>query len=78
MIGSLNLYAWYNQVRNGDPNARRNVLIHLQNEDHTAVVVTWKVLRAWPVKYSFSTLNATSNEVVIEQLELACERVEIE
>src|SRR5512135_211699 len=46
VIGSLDLYAWLNDIRNGNQNALRNVVIQLQNEDHTAVVQTWKLLRA--------------------------------
>ena len=38
VIGSLNLYKWLDQIRNGNQNALRNVTIQLQNEDHTAVV----------------------------------------
>src|SRR5438046_2555545 len=42
VIGSLNLYTWLNQIRNGDQAAYRTVTVHLQNEDHTSVVQTWK------------------------------------
>ena len=77
-IGSLNLYQWYNDVRNGNQNALRTVTIQLQNEDHTAVVLTWKLLRARPVKLSFGPLNGKGNDVLIETLELACERLEME
>src|SRR6266536_3559779 len=38
IIGSLNLYEWLDQVRNGDTGAFRDVTIQLQNEDHSAVV----------------------------------------
>src|ERR1043165_1961934 len=34
IIGSLNLYEWLNQIRNGDQNAIRDVVVQLQNEDH--------------------------------------------
>ena len=78
VIGSLNLYGWYNDVRNGDQNALRTVTIQLQNEDHTAVVLTWKLLRARPVKIKWGPLNAKGNDVAIEYLELACERLEME
>ena len=78
MTGILNLYQWYNEVRNGDQNAFRTVTIQLQNEDHTAVVLTWKLLRARPVKFQCGPLNAKGNDVVIETLELACERLEME
>jgi phage tail-like protein len=76
--GSLNLYDWINQVRNGDANARRNVTISLLSEDLSAVVLTWKLLRAWPVKYSFADLNAKGTDVAIEELVLAYERLEME
>jgi phage tail-like protein len=65
-------------VRNGSQSALRNVTVSLQNEDHTAVVQTWKLLRARPVRLRWGPLNAKGKETVIEYLELACERVEIE
>lgn len=78
VIGSLDLYNWINQVRNGDGNARRTVTISLLSEDLTNVVLTWKLLRAWPVKYSFGDLNAKGTDVAIEELVLAYERLEME
>jgi phage tail-like protein len=78
IIGSLNLYEWINQVRNGDANAARTVTIALLSEDLTAVVFTWKLSRAWPIKYSFGDLNAKGTDVAIEELVLAYERLEIE
>jgi phage tail-like protein len=78
IIGSLSLYNWINQVRNGDANARRTVTISLLSEDLTAVVFTWKLLRAWPAKYSFADLDAKGAGVAIEELVLAYERLEME
>src|SRR5215217_8139153 len=52
VIGSLNLYAWLNDIRNGNQNALRNVTVQLQNEDHTAVVATWKLMRARIIKHT--------------------------
>jgi phage tail-like protein len=77
-MGSLDLYSWWSDVRNGNTKAYRTVTIQLQNEDHSAVVLTWKLLRAWPVRYKFSELNAKGNETLIESLELAFERLEME
>ncbi len=73
----LALWTWFNGVRNGTPD-RRTVLVSLLSTDHTAVVRAWKMHGAWPVAYESSTLNAQGNEVVIETLELACERLDIE
>lgn len=78
MIGSLELYQWLNDIRNGDQNALRTVLIHLQNEDHTQVVQTWKLLRARIVKHVSGPLNAKGCDVAIEELTLAYERLEME
>ena len=78
VIGSLDLYQWWNQVRNGDQNATRTVIIQLLNEDRTNVVLTWKLLRARPVKYHFSELNGNGKELLVEYLELAFERMEME
>ncbi|MDX6613456.1 MAG: hypothetical protein QOD75_2642 [Blastocatellia bacterium] len=78
VIGSLSLYQWWNDVRNGNVQAGRNVTVQLQNEDHTEIVMTWKFLHAWPVRYEFSPLQAKGRETLIETLELAFERMEME
>ena len=78
IIGSLDLYNWINQVRDGDVNARRTVTISLLSEDLSAVALTWKLLRAWPVKYSFGELNGKGTDVAMEELVLAYERLEME
>jgi phage tail-like protein len=78
IIGSLDLYQWLDQVRNGDQAALRTVTIQLQNEDHTNIVETWKLLRARPISHVSGPLDATSCEVAIEELTLAYERLELE
>ena len=77
-IGSLDLYTWWNNVRNGDVSAFRTVSISLQTEDRMEIVLTWKLLRAWPVRYAFSSLDAQGKVTLVEMLELAFERMEIE
>jgi phage tail-like protein len=78
IIGSLNLYRWIDQIRNGDQSALRTVTIQLQNEDHTAIVMTWKLLRARIVKHTTGPLNAKGTDVGMEELTLAYERLELE
>lgn len=78
VIGALDLYQWFDQVRTGDAAAKRTVIIQLQNEDHTEVVLTWKLVGALPAKYTFSNLDAKSREVLVESLELAFEHLEID
>jgi phage tail-like protein len=78
VIGALDLYQWLNDIRNGNQNALRTVTIQLQSEDHGAVVQTWRLLRARIVKHSSGPLNARGNDVAVEEIVLAYERLEIE
>ena len=78
VIGSLDLYQWLDQIRNGDQNALRSVTVQLMNEDHSAVVQTWKLLRARIVKHTSGPFNAKGNDVAMEEIVLACERIELQ
>ena len=78
VIGSLNLYQWLDDIRNGNQNALRNVTVQLQNEDHTAVVATWKLLRARIIKSTMGPFNAKGTDVAMEEMVLAYERLEME
>ncbi len=78
VIGSLSLYQWLDQIRNGDQGALRTVTIQLQNEDHTQIVQTWKLLRARIIKHTSGPFNAKGTDVAMEELVLAYERLEME
>jgi phage tail-like protein len=78
VIGSLSLYKWLDQIRNGDQGALRTVTIQLQNEDHTQIVQTWKLLRARVIKHTSGPFNAKGTDVAMEELVLAYERLEME
>jgi phage tail-like protein len=77
VIGSLDLYEWLDEIRNGNQAAVRTVTIHLQNEDHTAVVETWKLLRARIVKHMSGPFDARCSDVAMEELTLTYERLEL-
>jgi phage tail-like protein len=78
VIGSLNLYSWLNDIRNGNQSALRTVTVQLQNEDHTAVVQTWKLLRARIIKHISGPMNAKGTDVAMEELTVSYERLEME
>jgi phage tail-like protein len=78
VIGSLNLYDWLDDIRDGDQTAFRTVVIQLQNENHTDVVMTWKLMRARITKAVFGPFNAKGTEVAMEEMVLAYERLEME
>ena len=77
-LGSLTWYNWWNEARNGNVGIARTVVVHLLSEDRSAVVLTWKFLRAQPTNYQYSALNALVPATLIENLELAFERLELE
>lgn len=78
VIGSLGWYFWWNAARNGDQVAVRTIVVNLLNEDRRERVITWKFLRARPVNHQFSPLNAMGAAPLIESLEIAFERLEME
>lgn len=78
VIGSLDLYEWLNQIRNGDQKALRTVTITLQDEQHSSTPVqTWKLLRARIIKHTSGPFNAKGTDVAMEELVLAYERLEM-
>ena len=78
LIGSLALWRWIDQVRNGDANALRTVTIQLQSEDRSTIVHTWRLLRARIVKHTSGPLNARGADVAMEEVIIAFERLELE
>jgi phage tail-like protein len=79
LIGTVTLFQWIKQVREGDQAARRSVTIQLLDEAHTGPVLTWKLTNARPIKYTGPTLNGKGGgDVAMEEIVLACERIDIE
>lgn len=78
IIGSLDLYDWLDQIRNGDQSAVRTVTVQLMSEDHTAVVQAWRLHEARIVKHVSGPFNAQCSDVAIEELTLAYERLELQ
>lgn len=71
MAKDNSLFDWWK----GDDNnniVRKNVVVNLLNEKHEPVI-TWTLQNAFPVKVDNANYNSTSNEVLIETIELAHE-----
>lgn len=71
IAGDNEFYDWLKTIKLSTVE-RRDITISLLNEEHEPAVV-WKVKNAFPVRVSGPTLNALSNEVAIEEIELAHE-----
>ncbi|HEY6352729.1 MAG TPA: phage tail protein [Candidatus Angelobacter sp.] len=67
------LWKWYKNVINGVSD-RRNGAIVLQDEQHNDVL-RWNFVNAWICKWEGPTMNATSNDVAIETIEICPEQV---
>ncbi len=78
VVGSLNLFNWLKETRDGDQAALRNVTVQLQNEDHSAVVMTWKLKNSRIIKATYGPLNAKGNDIAMEEMVLACESLDAE
>jgi phage tail-like protein len=78
LIGSLDWYEWWNQARNGDVAARRNISVQLLSEDRSAVVMAWRFRNARPANWHVSTFDALNAGTLIETLEVVIERMEVE
>ena len=77
VIGSLSLYKWLNDIRNGSQTAARTVTIQLLDEERQPVM-TWKLLRARIIKHTSGPFNAKGTDVAMEEMVLAYERLEME
>lgn len=78
VIGSLNLYSWLDDIRNGDQNAFKDVTIELWDEAHSGAVQTWRLRRARIIKHVSGPFNAKGTDVAMEELTLAYERLDME
>lgn len=78
IIGSLDLYDWLDQIRNGDQSAVRTVTVQLMSEDHTAVVQAWRLHGSRIIKHVSGPFNAQCSDVAVEELTLAYERLELQ
>jgi phage tail-like protein len=75
MTNNEDLWNWYKNILNGVQD-RRNGAIILQDEQHNDVM-RWNFENGWICKYEGPTLNATSNDVAIESIEICHERLEL-
>ena len=77
LMGFLDLYRWLDEVRNGSQDQLRTVKIDLMSEDRATVAMSWKLVKARPIKYTGPSLNGKGTDVAVEELVLASERIEL-
>lgn len=75
MTRNRDLWNWYKNILNGVPD-RRNGAIVLQDEQHNDVM-RWNFENGWICKWEGPAMNATSNDVAIQSIEICHERLEL-
>jgi phage tail-like protein len=78
VIGSLDLYRWLDDVRNGSATGLRTVTVELKNEDRSQTVQSWRLINARIMKHVSGPFNAKGTDVAMEELTLSYERLEME
>ena len=70
------LWDWRQKVVKGNIE-RHDISITLLDNNGNAKV-TWNLFDCWPRQWTGPSLNATTDDLAVEQLVLACERVEVD
>jgi phage tail-like protein len=74
--GDNDFFNWWNSQKAGTAE-RRDVVISILDEEHKPVAI-WKARNVFPVKIEWSPLNAASNEILIESMEITHEGLTLE
>jgi phage tail-like protein len=77
LTASRELWDWTNSAVQGRV-SRRNVSIVLMDAAGTAEVLRWNLLNAWPCRWRGAHLHTLGQEIAIESIALAYERLELE
>ena len=73
--GDSYFYDWYAAVRDGSDERRSGSVIAFDQAGQE--VCRWKFYQAFPVKWEGPALDASKNELAIETLEIAVERIDL-
>jgi phage tail-like protein len=77
VMGSLDLYTWWDEARKGTAPRQRTVKVELLGEDQSTVVLTWRFDNVRPVSLSYSPLRALEGGILMETLILEFDRMEM-
>ncbi len=70
------LWEWRQKAMKGNVE-RHDISITLLDNNGNAKI-TWNLFACWPRQWTGPTLNATADDLAVEQLVLACERIEVD
>ena len=70
LTSSTELYDWRRLIVDGKDD-RRDVTIRQRSTPGGRIVNAWRLVRAWPCRWSGRTFNALSGDIACEEIELA-------
>jgi phage tail-like protein len=74
LTGSTELYDWRRRIVEGEDD-RRDVTIHQLDGPGGETANTWRLVRAWPCRWSGPAFDARATGIAYEELELAFDDV---
>jgi phage tail-like protein len=74
LTNSLDLWNWRQQIIDGNV-VRKNGSIVVHDLANRTAVARWNFFDAWPTRWEGPTFNATGNDIAIDTLVLAHERL---
>ena len=74
VIGSMTLAQWFDETATSGPSACRTITITLLDEQRRPVM-SWRLLNAFPVRYTPPSLSAATSKVAIEELVVTCQSI---
>ena len=76
VIGDLTFWNWLVHAMQG--NVQRTTVTIVLLDENRNPVMRWNFVRAWPCKWTGPVLNAKSNEIAIETLEICHEGISVD
>jgi len=76
LTDSMALYKWRKEIEDGKTKGSRKSMAIVLIDEEGNEKCRWNFQNAWPTKFDPGDLNATANEVAIDTLEIAHERME--
>lgn len=70
------LWEWREKAMKG--NVERHDISITLLDNNGGARITWNLYACWPRQWTGPTFNATTDDLAVEQLVLACERVEVD
>ncbi|OCA54331.1 phage tail protein [Photorhabdus namnaonensis] len=75
--GDTKLFDWINSIQLNQVE-KKDIAISLTNETGSEILMTWNVANAFPTSLTSPSFDATSNDVAVQEITLAADRVTIQ